>query len=94
MDEKKSSENIIKDQKIINEIEDKVPAVRLSLRGEPMLHPNFIECVRYAKNRQIKEISTLTNGSKLTPEYFTEIFVLIGALGNSAVSGMVPSSIF
>lgn len=60
-------------KKIIDEIGGKVPALRLSLRGEPTLHPKFIECVRYAKAKGIKEVSFLTNGSKLTGEFFTEV---------------------
>jgi len=60
-------------KKIIDEIEGKVPALRLSLRGESTLHPKFIECIKYAKDKGIKEISTLTNGSKLELEYFKKI---------------------
>lgn len=60
-------------KKIIDEISHKVPALRLSLRGESTLHPKFIECIRYAKSKGIKEISTLTNGSKLKVDYFKEI---------------------
>jgi radical SAM protein with 4Fe4S-binding SPASM domain len=56
-------------KKIIDEIGGKVPAIRLSLRGEATVHPNFIECIEYAKKRGIKEVSTLTHGGKLTPEY-------------------------
>lgn len=59
--------------KIINEIGGKVPAIRLSLRGEATLHKKFVECIRYAKTRGIKEISFLTNGSKLSSEYFERI---------------------
>lgn len=64
--------------KIINEIGQKVPALRLSLRGEPTLHKRFIECIRYAKSHGIKEVSFLTNGSNLSPEYFEKI-MLAGA---------------
>lgn len=60
-------------KKIIDEAGGRVPAVRLSLRGEPMIHPRFIECIRYAKANGVKEVSTLTNASKLTPEFFTEM---------------------
>lgn len=56
--------------KIIDEIGGKVPAIRLSLRGEALLHPKFVEAIRYAKDRGIKEVSTLTNGGKLTLPYF------------------------
>ena len=60
-------------QKIVDEIGGKVPAIRLSLRGEATLHPKFVECIRYAKERGIKEVSTLTHGGNLTPEYIEKI---------------------
>lgn len=53
-------------KRIIDEIGGKVPAIRLSLRGEPTLHPNFIKCVEYAKKKNINEVSLLTNASTLT----------------------------
>jgi len=59
--------------KIIDEIGDKVPAVRLSLRGEATLHPQFISCIKYCKEKGIKEVSFLTNASKMTKEYFTAV---------------------
>lgn len=59
--------------KIIDEIGGKVPAIRLSLRGEAMLHPKFVEAIRYAKDHGIKEVSTLTNGGKLTLPYFQKM---------------------
>src|ERR1039457_287986 len=58
--------------KIIDEIGGKVPAIRLSLRGEPTLHPHFLDCIRYAKEHGIKEVSTLTNGSMLSEVFFTK----------------------
>lgn len=60
-------------KKIIDEIGGKVPAIRLSLRGEATLHTRFVECIRYAKEKGIKEISTLTNGGKLNLAYFEKI---------------------
>lgn len=60
-------------QKIVDEIAGKVPAVRLSLRGEATLHPDFISCIKYCKEKGIGEVSFLTNASKLTKEYFIEI---------------------
>lgn len=59
--------------KIIDEIGGKIPAIRLSLRGEATLHPKFVEAIRYAKDRGIKEVSTLTNGGKLTLPYFQKM---------------------
>lgn len=60
-------------KKIVDEISGNVSALRLSLRGEPTIHPKFIECVKYAKNNGIKEVSLLTNGSKLTDDFFKKI---------------------
>lgn len=59
--------------KIIDEIGGRVPAIRLSLRGEATLHQRFVEAVRYAKLKGIREISMLTHGGKLTKEFFIEI---------------------
>lgn len=60
-------------KKIVDEIGGKVPAVRLSLRGEPTLHPNLVQCIRYCKEKGIKEVSFLTNGSKLDEHYFIDV---------------------
>jgi radical SAM protein with 4Fe4S-binding SPASM domain len=60
-------------KKIIDEVAGKVVAIRLSLRGEPSLHKNFIEAVSYAKNSGIKEVSVLTHGGKLNPIYFEKL---------------------
>lgn len=64
--------------KIIDEISGKVPALRLSLRGESTLHPQIIDCIKYAKKNGMKEISFLTNCSKMTTDFFEKI-VLAGA---------------
>ncbi len=64
--------------RLIDEIGGKVPAIRLSLRGECTLHPNFVEFIRYAKKKGIREISFLTNGSMLSVDFFKEI-ALAGA---------------
>jgi len=55
--------------KLIDEIAGKVSAIRLSLRGESFLHKKFIECIKYAKEKGIKEVSSLTSGSKLSPDF-------------------------
>ena len=61
-------------QKIVRECAGgNVFSLRLSLRGEPTLHQDFVEVVRYAKNLGIKEVSTLTNALRLTPEMFAEL---------------------
>ena len=60
-------------KKIIDEIAFKVPAIRLSLRGEATLNKNFVDCIKYAKDNGIKEVSTLTHGFKLNLPYFEAI---------------------
>ena len=60
-------------RKVIDEIAGKVYALRLSLVGEPTLHKNFVEAIRYAKERGIPEVSFLTNGSRLDIEFFKKI---------------------
>lgn len=50
-----------------------VYSIRLSLRGESFLHKKLIDCIRYAKNKGIKEVSSLTNGVKLDEDMFREV---------------------
>ena len=59
--------------RIIDEIASNVPAIRLSLRGEPTIHPKFVECIKYAKKKGIQEVSTLTNGSRLSAGFFKKM---------------------
>src|SRR4030042_5630587 len=64
-------------QKIVRECAGgNVFSLRVSVGGEPTLHPDFVGGVRYAKNLGIKEVSTLPNALRLTPEMFAE---LVGA---------------
>lgn len=61
-------------KKIIDECsEGKVYSIRLSFRGESFLYKNIVECIRYAKSKGIREVSTLTNGLRLDEEMFEEI---------------------
>lgn len=60
-------------KKIVDEISGKVFALRLSLRGEATLHKNFIDCIKYAKGKGIKEISTLTHGGNLELDFFKKV---------------------
>lgn len=52
-------------------------SVRLSLRGEPLMHPHFAECVKYAKEKDIQEVSFLTN-ALLLDERMASIIVDAG----------------
>ena len=61
-------------KKIIDEcVKYKTFSIRLSLRGEPFLHPKIVEMVKYAKKKGIKEVSTLTNGLRLDSKMFEEM---------------------
>jgi hypothetical protein len=60
--------------RIVDELSaNDVYSIRLSWRGEPTLNPRFLDCVRYARQKSIKEISSLTNALRLTPEMFAEL---------------------
>ena len=50
-----------------------VYSIRVSLRGEPFLHPQIVDMIRYAKERGIPEVASLTNALKLTTERFEEL---------------------
>jgi len=61
-------------KRIIDELADNgVFSIRLSWRGEPTVHPKFMDFVRYAHKKGIKEIDSLTNALKMTPEMFAEL---------------------
>lgn len=59
-------------KKIVDDIAEFPNQLKLSHiagNGEPLLHPDFPEMVRYAKEKKISEcIATITNGSRLNPE--------------------------
>ncbi|MBI3969360.1 MAG: SPASM domain-containing protein [Chloroflexi bacterium] len=50
-----------------------VYSIRLSWRGEPTLNRHFMDCIRYAKRRGVKEVDSLTNALRLTPAMFEEL---------------------
>ena len=59
---------------IINEcIKERVYSVKLSWRGEPLLNPNIVEMVKYAKDKGIKDVAFLTNGERLNPDLTIEL---------------------
>ena len=60
-------------KKIIDECaENNLYSLRLSWIGEPTLHPKFLELLRYAKEKGIKEVSMLTHGKKFINWEFCE----------------------
>ena len=61
-------------KKIIDEsAKYKLFSIRLSLRGEAFLNPHFIAMLKYAKDKGINEVSTLTNGLQLNEEIFEQL---------------------
>lgn len=53
-------------KKIIDEGEKyNLPAIKLNYRGEPLLHPQLGEMIRYAKNHGVIEVMFNTNGLAL-----------------------------
>jgi|SRR3990172_2115020 len=48
-------------------------AIKLSLRGEPLLHPQLPEMIEYAKNKGIMDVYFNTNALLLTEEKFERL---------------------
>jgi radical SAM protein with 4Fe4S-binding SPASM domain len=56
-------------KKIVDECsKNKIPALKLNWRGEPMLNTNFAEMLRYAKTKGILEVTSLTNGTLMNED--------------------------
>lgn len=51
-------------------------SIRLSFRGEAFLNKHIFDMIKYAKDKGIKEISTLTHGGFLTEEKFQKLINL------------------
>jgi radical SAM protein with 4Fe4S-binding SPASM domain len=55
-------------KKIIDECANSsLYSIKLSWRGEPLVHPKIVGMVRYAKDKKIKDVAFLTNGVNLNP---------------------------
>ena len=51
-------------------------SIRLSLRGEPFLNKHIFDMIKYAKDKGIKEVSTLTHGGFLDEKKFEQLIDL------------------
>lgn len=61
-------------KKIIDECaQASLYSIKLSWRGEPLLNPNIIEMVAYAKKKGIKDVAFLTNGERFTPKLIGDL---------------------
>ena len=48
-------------------------SIKLSWRGEPLLNPNLVEMIKYAKKKGIKDVAFLTNAELLTEKKSEEL---------------------
>lgn len=62
-------------KKAIDEVAYKVPAIRFNSSGESVLHPHFIEMIKYAKDRGAIEVSFITNCGAITLELFEKMLL-------------------
>ena len=60
-------------KRIIDEVAGKIYSLRFSWIGEPTLHKDLPMLIKYAKSKNIKETSFLTNGYKLKMDYFLKL---------------------
>ena len=61
-------------KQIINEgLEKGLCAIKLQIRGESFLHPNFFECIAYAKEKGILDVQVTTNGTLLNNDNIQKI---------------------
>ena len=61
-------------KKIIDEgVENGLCAIKLSLRGEPLLHPDLVRMVEYAKEKGVMDVYFNTNAVLLTEEKFERL---------------------
>lgn len=60
--------------KIIDEAaEYNLPSIKLNYRGEPLLHPDIVKMVKYAKKKGILEVQFNTNGRLLSKKKAREL---------------------
>lgn len=61
-------------RKIIDEAAEHLPIkLVIFFRGESLLHPNFVECIEYAKKKGIGPIQFATNAYALKPEISNQL---------------------
>ncbi|MFZ0183903.1 MAG: radical SAM/SPASM domain-containing protein [Nitrosotalea sp.] len=64
-------------KKIIDEcVKYNLYSIRISLRGEPFIHPNVFDMIKYAKEKGIKEVASLTHGGRLDEQKFEKLIDL------------------
>lgn len=62
-------------KKIVDECSiNRLYSIRLCHRGEPLMHPRIVDMVKYAKDKGIKEVFTLTNGLLLEEQLIKRLY--------------------
>lgn len=62
-------------KKAIDETAGKVPAIRMNSSGESVLHPQFLEMVKYAKDHGAIEFSFITNAGAIDLDFFEKMLL-------------------
>lgn len=61
-------------KKIIDEcVKYNLYSIRISLRGEAFINPHVYDMIKYAKDKGIKEVSSLTHGGRINEEKFEKL---------------------
>jgi len=61
-------------KKIIDDCRDRsLYSIKLSWRGEPLLHPRITDMIAHAKEAGIRDVAFLTNGERLNPRLSREL---------------------
>jgi len=85
-------------KKIIDDLEEfdePVKVLRLYKEGEPLIHPQFSEMVRYGKNsKKILKVDTNTNGALLNPKLNRQIIEAGMDQINISVNGINAEQFF
>jgi len=55
-------------RRILDEVDGQTPAVKLNIRGEPLLYDRIVEVVALCKRRGVREVLMNTNGMLLTED--------------------------
>lgn len=61
-------------KKIVSECgKESLFTLKFSMRGEPLMHPDIVEMVRYAKEQGVKEVWINTNGGLITEKLASDL---------------------
>ncbi len=72
---KRPAKDIVKEnfEKIVDEFCDLTPVFVLSGYGEPTLHPQLIDFIKYAKKKNVTRVCLETNGTQLDKDFLNQL---------------------